>query len=212
MPKKWETQWNPKGETIPNEDDPSHIKILVMGDGAVGKTSFCIAAVTGAFPQEYIPTIFDNTLAKIVGTDKTAFLSLYDTVGRGDYFKLRRLTYPNAKVILMCYSVISPASFENIGREYKEEFKLMPGVPVILVGTKGDLRTDKEMIERLAEKRLSMITEKQAQDLADSFGFVCSMECSALKNTGVQEIFNKAIEVALSPPQPKQKAKGCILM
>jgi len=213
MTKKWETHWNTT-DTVPKPEDPNHLKILVLGASAIGKTCLCHTLTTGTFPSEYVPTISDNATAKIVGTDKTAYVSLWDTVGRGDYFLLRRQSYPGTKVILLCYSAINQATFEVLATEYKEELSYMPGVPVILVGLKADLRNDKDTLERLQDRNEKVISIKQGEDLANAFGFVCHMECSALYNKGVQEVFSKAIEVAMDPPkkQPVHQDGKCILM
>ena len=66
-------------------------------------------------------------------------------------------------VFLICFSLVNPASFENVrAKWYPEVRHHCPNVPIILVGTKLDLREDKETIEKLKEKRLAPITYLQA--------------------------------------------------
>ena len=66
-------------------------------------------------------------------------------------------------VFLICFSLVNPASFENVrAKWYPEVRHHCPNVPIILVGTKLDLREDKETIEKLKEKRLAPITYPQA--------------------------------------------------
>ena len=67
-------------------------------------------------------------------------------------------------VFLICFSLVNPASFENVrAKWYPEVRHHCPNVPIILVGTKLDLREDKETIEKLKEKRLAPITYPQAR-------------------------------------------------
>lgn len=90
-------------------------------------------------------------------------LGLWDTAGQEDYDRLRPLSYPQTDVFLICFSLVNPASFENVrAKWYPEVRHHCPATPIILVGTKLDLREDKETIERLKDKKLAPITYPQA--------------------------------------------------
>jgi len=120
---------------------PDHFKIVIVGDGAVGKTCMVISYVTNQFPQEYIPTAVDLSIGSIPGVDGSFSLSIWDTAGRDDYDRLRALSYPGTKVALVCFSIISETSFARAARTFVPEIRQHhPGVPIILVGTKSDLR------------------------------------------------------------------------
>ena len=77
-------------------------------------------------------------------------------------------------VFLICFSLVNPASFENVrAKWYPEVRHHCPQVPIILVGTKLDLREDKETIDKLKEKRLApitypQVTQSQTWDLSDT--------------------------------------------
>ena len=133
----------------------------------------------------------------------------WDTQGQEDYDRLRPLVYPNTGVVFICFSLVQPSSFENaLAKWYPEIRHHCPNVPIILVGTKLDLREDKETIEKLRGKRLAPITYTQGKSLAKELGAVKYLECSALTREGLKTVVNEAIRAACYPiPLPKPKSE-----
>ncbi|KAE8213657.1 hypothetical protein CF327_g2847 [Tilletia walkeri] len=125
---------------------PIRRKLVIVGDGACGKTSLLCVFALGEFPKEYEPTIFENYVAEIRLDGKPVQLALWDTAGQEEYERLRPLSYSQAHVILIAFSIDTPDSLENVIVKWIEEVRQIcgPHVPVILVGCKKDLRESAE--------------------------------------------------------------------
>ena len=80
------------------------------------------------------------------------------------------------------------------------------------MGTKLDLREDKETNERLRDKRLSPITYPQGLAMAKEIGAVKYLECSALTQKGLKTVFDEAIRAVLCPKPRAKKAKKCMIL
>jgi len=185
------------------------IKCVVVGDGAVGKTCLLISYTTNKFPSEYVPTVFDNYAVTVMIGEDPYTLGLFDTAGQEDYDRLRPLSYPQTDVFLVCFSVTSPASFENVKEKwFPEVHHHCPGVPCLIVGTQVDLRDDSQVIEKLSRQKQRPVALEQGERLARELGAVKYVECSALTQKGLKNVFDEAIVAALEPPVLKNRKKN----
>jgi Ras-related C3 botulinum toxin substrate 1 len=189
----------PKGTLLTRPKvGPATVKAVVVGDGAVGKTCMLISYTTNSFPGEYIPTVFDNYSADVRVNGQVVHIGLWDTAGQGDYDRLRPLSYPGSDVILVCYSCISPSSFENVRTKWVPEVRQhAPGVPILLVSTKQDLAADPMAAQMLAAKGLEPPTNEAGKALAAELGLAGFASNSALTQSNLKFTFDKAIEIGL---------------
>ena len=116
--------------------------------------------------------MFDNYSANVMVDNKTISLGLWDTAGQEDYDRLRPLSYPQTDVFLICFSLVSPPSYENVRTKvtsahaalrdcrsltcvsqwFPEISHHAPQTSIVLVGTKLDLREDPVTIEKLRDR------------------------------------------------------------
>ncbi|KAI9357641.1 Rho1 GTPase [Zopfochytrium polystomum] len=125
-------------------------KLVIVGDGACGKTCLLFVFTSQKFPEKYVPTVFETYVADVHLDGKRVELALWDTAGQEDYDRLRPLSYNDSNVILICFSIDSLDSLENVSEKwYVEVVHYCPGRPVLLVGCKKDLRSDPRVNEDL---------------------------------------------------------------
>jgi len=179
-----------------------HFKFVAVGDGGVGKTCLLIAYTTNTFPDDYIPTVFDNYCANVIVDGKPVSLGLWDTAGQEDYDNLRPLSYPQTDAFIVCFSLKSQTSFDHVRTKWWAELqKHAPGVPIILVGTKSDAIHD----------RMVHIDDARAlKQIMNAYDYV---ECSSMTHDGVKEVFDSAIRGTLSQKHKINKKKiHCIII
>ncbi|KAG7570474.1 Small GTP-binding protein domain [Arabidopsis thaliana x Arabidopsis arenosa] len=216
----------------PSTTATTFIKCVTVGDGAVGKTCLLISYTSNTFPtvsfslslfdyffflwllvtveilllQDYVPTVFDNFSANVLVDGKTVNLGLWDTAGQEDYNRLRPLSYRGADVFILAFSLISRPSFENIAKKWVPELRhYAPTVPIVLVGTKLDLRDDKQF--PMNYPGACTISTEQGQELRKEIGALAYIECSSKTQLNVKAVFDAAIKVVLQPPSKTKKQK-----
>lgn len=151
---------------------------------------------------------FDNYSANVQVDGKPISLGLWDTAGQEDYDRLRPLSYPQTDVFLITFSLVNPASFQNVKTKWVPELQHhCPGTPFLLVGTKLDLRDDQETIQKLAERKHAPVTYAQGVAMAREIGAVKYVECSALTQKGLKNAFDESIRAVLYPSPVGKKGK-----
>ena len=187
-------------------------KLVIVGDGACGKTCLLIVFSKDQFPEVYVPTVFENYVADIEVDNKTVELALWDTAGQEDYDRLRPLSYPDTDVILMCFSIDSPDSLENIPEKWTPEVShFCPNVPIILVGNKKDLRNDENTKRELGKMKQAPVRPDEGQLICEKINAKCYMECSAKTKEGVRDVFKAATKAALEKKERRHGKRRCCL-
>ncbi|MEE6520018.1 hypothetical protein FKM82_017790 [Ascaphus truei] len=178
-------------------------RLVFLGDGKCGKTCLEIVFCRNEFPKDNLPTLFDFYLKEIKVDVTRVELVMWDPPGPEDSYRLRRNpSYPDADVILMCFSIDNPDSLVNIPEKWTPKMKrIYPNVPIILVGNKKDLRNDEQ----------EPVKPEEGRDMANRIGAFGYMECSAKMNDGVREVFEMAARAALQPRRGWWKST-CLLV
>lgn len=192
-------------------------KLVIVGDGACGKTCLLIVFSKGMFPEVYVPTVFENYVADVEVDGKKVELALWDTAGQEDYDRLRPLSYPDSHVILICFAIDSPDSLDNVQEKWiSEVLHFCQGLPIILVACKKDLRDDPKTIQDLGRANQRPVQRPEGLAVAQKIGAQGYVECSAKTGEGVREVFQTATRHALMSKKSRRDNKSgkskCIVL
>ncbi len=121
--------------------DTRTAKIVLLGDGAVGKTSLVRRFVDQKFDDKYITTIGVNVKKKELEDLDLKFM-IWDIYGQKLNTKLHASNYSGAEGAIIVYDLTRKASFENINFWLKDLFSVTGEIPFIVVGNKFDILED----------------------------------------------------------------------
>ncbi|XP_061452436.1 rho-related GTP-binding protein RhoU-like [Rhineura floridana] len=206
----------PRGRQRLPEEALRGLECVLLGDGAVGKTSLALSYSTNGFPARYVPTALDRFSAVVQVDGAPIRLQLCDTAGQDEFDTLRQVCYPKADVFLLCFSVVAPTSFQNIADKWLPEVRRhCPATPVLLVGTQSDLRQDVKVLIALSRRKEKPVAPAVARSLSAKLGAVGYVECSALTQHNLKEVFDTAITVGLRhtetpAPKARRRTTSCI--
>ena len=192
------------------------INCVVVGDVGIGKTSMLFAFYANIFRGDYVPKLYeyhgyDRCSVEREIKDRYVNLIFWDTTEGDMQDRIRCKSYSSAEIILLCFSVVSPLSFKSIKTKWMPEIRQeCQNIPILLIGTKVDLRENKGVNELLHSRKQSPITKRQGIELAKEIGAITYMECSSLEFRGANDI---VLETAKTIIQPRrEKTEGCRTM
>jgi len=165
-------------------------KIIVVGDGGVGKSAITIQFIQNRFEEEYDPTI-EDTYQKFTEVDrKKVCLNVVDTAGQEDYIAMRDSWLRMGDGFVLVFSILEQQSFREI-QQIKEQIMVAKdsnSLPLVVVGNKKDLADNRQ------------VTFESAQQFAHSLGSPY-VETSAKTGENVERVFQDVVR------QCRQKKK-----
>jgi len=176
------------------------LKVIILGDSGVGKTSLMNQYVNRKFSNQYKATIGADFLTKDITLDdnRQVTLQIWDTAGQERFQSLGVAFYRGADACVLVYDVTSPNSFKTL-ETWRDEFLIQASprdaehFPFLLIGNKVDLAD-------LGENGTGngrQVSEKRAQAWANTKNNMPYFECSAKENTNVESAFETIAKAAL---------------
>ena len=179
------------------------IKVAVVGDANVGKTSLMVKYTEGIFDKNYIQTLGVNCMEKqITLKGKTITFLVNDLGGQREFSTMLPVVVENARVILFVFDLTRPISLNGVKDWFKQTRQHNTKAHYILVGTKFDLFQD---LHESEQQRIREAALKLAEIMKASVVF-----CSSTLNINVHNIFKaalaKVLNLSLNIPQSNDGA------
>eukprot|EP01132_Coremiostelium_polycephalum_P007780 gene7780-9578_t len=195
--RKEQSEESKKDGTI-NNQPKSNFKIVMLGEGGVGKTSISIRFVSDRFVTDYDPTVEDAYKKDYMLGDEEVKLEIIDTAGQEEYSSgIQDKSIRIGEGFVCIYSITSKESFQKI-KDLREKVlwaKDSEKIPMIIVGNKADMEKD---------RKVSIL---DGQNLAAEFG--CRfIETSAKTNTNIKECIDLILKEMRNSDQPSIDTSG----
>ena len=173
------------------------LKILLLGDSFVGKTSLILKYIDGYFSENHISTIgIDFKEKKINYKNMEIILQIWDTSGQERFRSLAKSFYNKADGILFVFDVSNKESFENL-KYWLNDTNIEKDAKKIIVGNKIDLQ----------EQRV--ISKEKMEKLGEANNNIKSFETSARTGENVTQIFEELAELILANKSEEEINKLC---
>ena len=190
-----------KGHSVANSNVPVKkradffMKLVLCGDGAVGKTAIRERFLGRGFSSSYLQTIgadFAST-EKVVEVDNNQYsvnYQIWDLAGQTEFGTVRKTYYEGCFGSLMVFDITRPASFENLPAWINElwENSGRGKVPIVLLGNKSDLKD--KFPEHIREKQINQYVSDLNVALGEDKFFVEYLETSALTGQNIERAFD----------------------
>lgn len=185
-------------------------RVVVVGEGGVGKSCLTIQFISEKFIEEYDPTMEDSYRKQVTVDGEECLLDIFDTAGQEDFSAVRDQYMRTGDGFLCVYSIILEPSFTAVPgfHDHILRVKDLDSLPFILVGNKADLENER------------VVSKEDGDKLAKSIG--CKfLETSAKTRQNVNEVFHELVreikkwrEQHQDEPMiiQKPKKKGCMLL
>lgn len=137
-------------------------KVVLVGDGGVGKTTFTKRLNTGNFELRYLPTIgVEVSKLSLKTTLGDITLGIWDCAGQEKFGGLRDGYYVKADAAIIMFDVGSATSFKNVKTWYMDVRRVCPDIPVFIVGAKSDSENRKIMPSQLSLNKGSSLAYRE---------------------------------------------------
>ena len=171
--------------------DPEPIKVVLLGETGVGKTSIISQFTTHTFDPHRETSLSAQFISKTVefqDIGQTIKFDIWDTVGQEKYRSLAKIFYKDAKVIIFVYDITRPETFEGLKNYWYDETKNnTDGEPILaVVANKIDLYAN------------SKVSNNDGKAFADQIGAIFQTT-SALSDSGISTLFDNVGKKYLIP-------------
>ena len=167
------------------------IKVILLGEGGVGKSSIICKYVKDHFSEKTTLTIGSTYMQKdIIRDDITYKLNIWDTSGQERYHSLTKIFLQNADIVILVYSINDKQSLKNIDYWYNEVIDMLGNKFVLsIVGNKCDLFDDDE---------IDAIPQEEGEKIAKEKNAIFKLISAKKDKKGIDSLFEQLLDEYLN--------------
>ena len=169
------------------DDDDNYevlIKLVILGDIAVGKTNFLCRFVDNEFNIVHVSTVgfdFKSRICDITKVNKKVKFQIWDTAGQEKYMSINKNLFQRVQGIMLMYDISNEESFNHLNKWIEHIKENSSGSPVILIGNKSDLENNRQ------------VSKQEGEAKAKNNG-IAFLETSALDGNNIELAFQTLVE------------------
>ena len=173
------------------ESQAEPVKVVLIGESGVGKTSIIVQFTSGKFDQDQVSSLSAQFISKTIefqNIGKAVKFDIWDTAGQEKYRSLAKIFYKDARVICLVYDITDIKSFNEIKSYWYEMVKTHAGEDVLLavVANKSDLFDNAE------------VKNEEGEEFAKEIGAIFQAT-SAKSDTGITNLFDNIGQKLFNP-------------
>eukprot|EP00004_Rigifila_ramosa_P009673 TRINITY_DN212_c0_g2_i1.p1 TRINITY_DN212_c0_g2~~TRINITY_DN212_c0_g2_i1.p1 ORF type:complete len:198 (-),score=54.76 TRINITY_DN212_c0_g2_i1:41-595(-) len=177
------------------------LKLVILGGGAVGKSSVSLQYISGTFADRYDPTIENSYRKQVVIDGKPFQLELIDTAGQEELATMQDQYYQMADGFLVVYSITDDATFKQLETYWSKLVQAQEGndkpAPIVLIGNKADLEAQRA------------VPTAKGKEMAKKMGDASFFETSAKTGANVEACFTELVREICRFEEGGKKKEAC---
>jgi len=170
-----------------NSEDEKEIKVILLGNSGVGKTSIINRYVNNVYNSNCETTLGSTYSTREVIKDNVVYkLNLWDTTGQEKYHSITNLFIKGSSIVILVYSIDLLSSFEGLNYWYNSIKENLEGNNYVLavVGSKSDLINEEEEV----------VSEDEAKNFAKERNAIFKLVSSKEDPVGINNLFDKLLD------------------
>ena len=166
------------------------IKLIILGDTGVGKTSIINRYIENKFTDNIPSTIGSNYIGKNLNRgDKQYVLNIWDTTGQERYRSVTKLFVQEAKIVVLVYSINSKESFNVLDIWYKQVLDICgENIIIAIVGNKTDLFDQNEYEEK------ELVSDEEGKKYATDKNALFKLVSAKIDRKGINSLFDELLD------------------
>ncbi len=179
------------------------VKLVFNGAGGAGRTSFLTTLLTGTFPAEYVPTVFDNFSLPLQYSGRAFDVGWWDIQGGRDGLmerydrELRPLSYVHADVMFFPVDCANPETLRQAEELWwPQALQHVPTCKFVLLVLKTDLRDDVDVLAKLEQRGEAIMSREEAEEWGAKHGMPV-IQVSAKRGDGMKHVLRQIIDIVI---------------